>query len=55
MKWEEIASVVSSSRLKTISVYAHDRDSIVHTQFNVDPARFKRELGIRLSSSIIEQ
>jgi hypothetical protein len=55
MEWEGAASVVSSRHLKTISVYAQDGDSIVHTQFNVDPARFKRELGIRLPSSIIEQ
>lgn len=55
MKWEGVA-VVSSRRLKTISVYAHDGESIVHTQFNVEPARFKSELGNRLpSSSIIEQ
>lgn len=55
MKWDAIASMVSSKGSKTISVYGHDGTSIVHTQFNVDPLRFKTELTNRLPLSIIEQ
>lgn len=55
LKWDDVASVVSSRVLRTISVYEHHGTSIVHTQFHVDPSRFKSELRRRLSVPIIEE
>lgn len=55
IKWDAVASVVSSKTACTIAVYAHDGTSIVHTQFHVDPTRFKAELKNRFRGSMFDQ
>lgn len=44
MGWEEITTVAVSPIDKSISVYSREGNSIVHTQFNVDPIRFETEV-----------
>jgi hypothetical protein len=53
--WDEVESVVSSKAFRTISVFAKDGRSIVHTQFHVDPLRFQVELKRHRNFPLIER
>jgi len=53
--WKDVRSAVSSRVLRTITVFAGDGQSIVHTQWHVAPATFEALLAKQLKDNFIQR
>jgi hypothetical protein len=53
--WKDVRSAVSSKVLKTITVFAADGRSIVHTQWHVAPSTLEALLALRLKDNFIQR